>query len=162
MANDGVGISALLHLILLLMQQSQTSCDVTGNQVRVLQHHIREDVTQCNTRITTRFHFILLVLVPYREEVAEELRDAGEGSSVAFVLRQAAAEQSQPALPHLHSQRASGGQELGALAALHVSHAQWLQGGWRGTGVAQRVEDKHHTQRREEQDDPAAGKRKGC
>lgn len=92
---------------------------------------------------------------PYREESAEELCDAGERRSVAFVLWQTTAQQPQPALPHLDSQGSSRREELGALAALHVSDTQWLHGSRLRTGVAQRVKDKHHTQTREEQDDPA-------
>lgn len=39
-----IRISASLHLILLLVQQSQTGCYVTWNQICVLQHD-REDLT---------------------------------------------------------------------------------------------------------------------
>lgn len=35
---NAVRVSAQLHLILLLMQQSQTGGDVAGNQICVLQH----------------------------------------------------------------------------------------------------------------------------
>lgn len=74
---------------------------------------------------------------------------------MALVLRQAAAQQPQPALPHLDGQGASRGEELGAFAALHVSHPQWLHGGVLRARVAQRVEDEHHAQGGEEKDDPA-------
>lgn len=38
MIDNKVWVSTLLHLVLLLVQQSQTSCYVTGDQVCVLQH----------------------------------------------------------------------------------------------------------------------------
>lgn len=80
--------------------------------------------------------------VAYREESAEELCDAGERRSVAFVLRQTAAQEPQPALPHLDGQGASRGEELVALVALQVSYTQRLRGRRLRTGVAQRVKHK--------------------
>lgn len=44
MRDYDIWISASLHLILLLVQQSQTGCYVTWNQICVLQHD-REDLT---------------------------------------------------------------------------------------------------------------------
>lgn len=76
---------------------------------------------------------------------------------MALVLRQAAAQQPQSALPHLGGQRASRGQELGAPAALHVPHPQRLGGARLNAGAAHRIEDENHTQPREQQDDPAGG-----
>lgn len=90
----------------------------------------------------------------YREEATDELRDAGECRSVAFVLRQTTAQKSEPALPHLDGERARRGKELSSPAALQVSHSQGLHGSsWRPR-VAQWVKDKYYTQSREEQDDP--------
>lgn len=91
----------------------------------------------------------------YREESAEELCDAGEGGSVAFILRKTAAQEPQPALPHLVGHRAGCGKELGAPAALQVSNTKWLHGWGLRTGVAQWIEHKHHAHRREEENDPA-------
>lgn len=65
---------------------------------------------------------------PYREESTKKLRDAGECCSVAFILRKTAAQEPQPALPHLVGQSASCGEELGALAALHISYPKRLHG----------------------------------
>lgn len=79
---------------------------------------------------------------------------------MAFVLRQAAAQQPQPALPHFDGQGASRGQELGALAALQVADPQRLRGSGLRTGVSQRVEHKHHAQTRGEEDDPTVGTKK--
>ena len=96
----------------------------------------------------------------YGEEPPDELCDAGEGRPVALVLRQAAAEQPQPALPHLDGQGASGGQELRALGALLVSDSQRLHGRVLRTGVSQRVKHKHNAQPGEQQDDPAVTQEK--
>lgn len=93
--------------------------------------------------------------VPYREESAEELCDAGECCAVTFVLRQTAAQEPQPALPHFDGQGASCEEELGALVALHIWHSQWLHGSRLRAGVAQRVEHKYHAHPSEQQDDPA-------
>lgn len=76
---------------------------------------------------------------------------------MALVLRQAAAQQPQSALPHLGGQRASRGQELGAPAALHVPHPQRLSGARLKAAPAHRIEDENHTQPREQQDGPAGG-----
>lgn len=95
--------------------------------------------------------------VAYREESADELRDAGERCSVALVLRQAAAQEPQPVLPHLDSQGASRGEELAALVALEVSHSERLHGHILRTGVTQGVKNKHHAYPSEEQDDPTVG-----
>lgn len=84
------------------------------------------------------------IAVPYREEPANQLCDAGERRPVAFVLRQTAAQQPQPALPHLDGEGASRGEELGALVALQVAYSQRLHGGSRTARVAERVEHKHH------------------
>lgn len=98
--------------------------------------------------------------MPYREKSTEELGDAGECCSVAFVLWKTTAQKPQPALPHFDSQGTSCGEELGALAALHVSHSQWLHGTRLRTRVAQRVKHKYHAQGSEQQDDPAVVKQK--
>ena len=62
----------------------------------------------------------------YREKATDELGDAAEGSAVRVILGQAAAEQTQAALPHAHRQRARCRQELGPLAALQVPQALLL------------------------------------
>lgn len=92
--------------------------------------------------------------VTYREEAAEQLCNAGERCTVAVVLRQTAAQEPQPALPHLDGQGASREEELVALVALQVSYTQRLHGSRLGTGVTQRVEDKDHAHPGEQQDDP--------
>lgn len=74
---------------------------------------------------------------------------------MALVLWQTAAQQPQPALPHLGGQRASRGQELGAAAALHVPRSQRLNGPGLRSGASDRIEDEHHAQPREQQDNPA-------
>lgn len=82
---------------------------------------------------------------------------------MAFILWQTAAQEPQPALPHLDSQRAGCGEELGALAALQVSYPKWLHGWGLRTGVSQWVKHKHYAQHCEEQDDPAVVmKKEGC
>lgn len=93
--------------------------------------------------------------IAYREEPAEELCSAGEGCLIAFILRQAAAQETQPVLPHLDGQGASCGEELGAPIALHVSYSQRLHGRRLWTGVAQWVKDKEHAYPSEQQDNPA-------
>lgn len=115
------------------------SCSRTGGQ----------SADRGRPRLTTK--------LPHREEVAKEPRDAGEGGAVALVLRQAAAEQPQAALPDLHRHRAGRGQELRALAALQVAHPQRLRHLGLAPGTAHRVEDDDHAHRREQQDDPAGG-----
>lgn len=100
-----IRISASLHLILLLVQQSQTGCYVTWNQICVLQHD-REDLTvgfasveiifdaaYFNVKYIIFFQpvFCFVSKISYREEAAEELRDAGKRCPGALVLRQAAA-----------------------------------------------------------------------
>ncbi|KAG7236440.1 hypothetical protein INR49_000917 [Caranx melampygus] len=91
---------------------------------------------------------------PYREKPADELCNAGERRSVAFILRQTTAQKPQPALPHLDSHGASRGEQLGAL----FSHSQRLHGCRLRAGVSQRVKHKHHAQPRKEQNDPAVEK----
>lgn len=105
MRDYDIWISASLHLILLLVQQSQTGCYVTWNQICVLQHD-REDLTvgfasveiifdaaYLNVKYILFFQpvFCLVSEISYREEAAEELSDAGKRCPVALVLRQAAA-----------------------------------------------------------------------
>lgn len=82
--------------------------------------------------------------VAHRKEFAEELCDAGESGPVAVVLRQAAAEKPQPALPHLGGHGAGLGEELGAFSALQVPHSQRLHITWLRTGVAERVKYEEH------------------
>lgn len=79
---------------------------------------------------------------------------------MTFVLRQTAAQEPQPALPHFDSQGASCGEELGALVALHIWYSQWLHGSRLRTGVAQRVEHKYNAYPGEQQDDPAVATQK--
>lgn len=98
--------------------------------------------------------------VPYREESGEELCDAGECCTVTFVLRQTAAQEPQPALPHFDGQGASCEEELGALVALHIWYSQRLHGSGLRTGVAQRVEHKYHAYPGKQQDDPAVATQK--
>lgn len=158
-------VSAPLHLILLLVQQSQTSCYVTGHQVRVLQHIyiLRFPVSR-----DIYCHLIRNPASPscdgedrrskkdgaYRKEFAEEFRDAGESSAFTFVLRQTAAEEPQPVLPHLDGHGASFGEELSALVALQVAYSQRLHVARLRTGVAERVKHKQHSDCSKQQDDP--------
>lgn len=148
-------VSAPLRLIMLLVQQSQTSCYVTGHQIRVLQHiYILRFLVLCDVPC----HLIRNPVTPscegkdrrakkggaYRKEFAEELCDAGESSSFAFVLRQTAAEEPQPVLPHLDGHGASFREELGALVALQVAYSQRLHVARLRTGVAEWVKHKQH------------------
>lgn len=96
-----------------------------------------------------------------REEAAEELGNSGESCPVAVVLGQAAAEQTQPALPDAHGKRASRVQQLPRSAALQIPR-HWLETR-RGPGprAAQRIEHNDHADRCEKQDDPAVRRGRG-
>lgn len=164
-------VSAPLHLILLLVQQNQTGCYVTGHQIRVLQHIY---ILRFLVSRDVPCHLIRNPVTPscegedrrakkggaHRKEFAEELCDAGESGSFAFVLRQTAAEEPQPILPHLDGHGASFGEELGALAALQVAHSQGLHVARLRTGVAERVKHKQHPYCSKHQDDPTVARRK--
>lgn len=156
------------------------SCPVLGGaKPNQLQCHWEQ--SQCPAKHTHSFVTVLNVLyilkrflywlnlsrlkkrrkgVAYREEFAKELGNAWKRSPLTFVLGQAAAHKPQSALPHVDSQGASRGEELGAPVALHVPDAKWLHGRRFRTGVTQWVKHKHHAQRRKQQNDPAVARTK--
>lgn len=97
----------------------------------------------------------ILTKSPHREESVEKFGDIGKHRSVAFILWQTTAHDPQSALPHINSQGAGGGEELGLLCALQVSNPQRLHRGRLRLRVSKRVKHNQHTHSREEQDDPA-------
>lgn len=110
--DNDIRVSAQLHLILLLVQQSQTCCYVTGNQVCVLQQQRGRYNAPCVSIIPvpvySHLHYYKYSITN-REKGAEKLCDAGERCPVALILRQTTAQETEPALPHFNSQGASCG-----------------------------------------------------
>lgn len=96
-----------------------------------------------------------MVKTTNQEEAADELGDAGEGGAVVVVLRQAAAEQTQTALPHPRRHRVRRVKELRRLAALQIPDAQRSVRQSARPLTAQRIKHNQHTDHHRQEDDPA-------
>lgn len=93
-------------------------------------------------------------LPPYREVVAEELGDAGEGHAVVIVLHDAAAQQPDPLLPHPGGRALHVVQQLPRLAALQV--AAHAVGQVESSLAPEGVKDNDNSNDGEDDDNPAA------
>lgn len=102
------------------MEQNQTSCYVTWHQISVLYQDMEDSVKPSHTS-TWQNPDQEHGSPSYREVVAEELGDAGEGHPVVVVLHDAAAQQPDSLLPHPGGRALHVVQQLPRLAALQVA-----------------------------------------